>query len=74
MGKSLVLTEVTVDGYTSVVERGESISGYDYPENISDVAIDTSTKTTDSVTVTNGYDWEIQPGVGVRRFGPFSVR
>ena len=55
--------EATVNEYTSAVQQREPISTYEYPKNNSDVTIDTSTKTTDSVTVTNGYDWEIQPGL-----------
>ena len=60
---SYEVKEVTVDGYTSVVERGESISGYDYPENISYAEIDQDTVVTPSVAVTNGYDWMIEPGL-----------
>ena len=57
------VVERKVDDYEPSYEQGEIKSDYVYPDNVSDVELSTETVTTDTVDVTGGTEWKIQPGL-----------
>ncbi len=65
--------EPEIEGYGSVVEKGEDISSYEYPTNVSDEEPDLATMVTDPITITNGYDWKVQEGLRIDEIDGTSV-